>query len=159
MFSRLAELLQRAERSESVLAVILTGAGGYFTSGADIKELQNDGGSRRRSPASAGVNRGFNRFGVTGYSGENVRQDHPIRTDLWRRQDLSSGALPPDWNAPAERDRVRLGVQQRIPLVGAPVFLPYAEDEFADAKLAVVCFRFCIHPRWFYAVPHGAGEC
>ncbi|CAM9225213.1 unnamed protein product [Scytosiphon promiscuus] len=43
VFSRLAELLHRAERSESVLAVVLTGAGGYFTSGADIKELQNDG--------------------------------------------------------------------------------------------------------------------
>ncbi|CAN0445024.1 unnamed protein product, partial [Scytosiphon promiscuus] len=48
VFSRLAELLHRAERSESVLAVVLTGAGGYFTSGADIKELQNDGRCRKR---------------------------------------------------------------------------------------------------------------
>ncbi|CAM9764342.1 unnamed protein product, partial [Hapterophycus canaliculatus] len=42
VFSRLAELLRRAEHSDSVLAVVLTGAGGYFTSGADIKELQYD---------------------------------------------------------------------------------------------------------------------
>eukprot|EP00903_Cladosiphon_okamuranus_P010535 g9965.t1 len=38
--SRLAGLLERAARSESVVAVILTGANGYFTSGADVKELQ-----------------------------------------------------------------------------------------------------------------------
>ncbi|CAN0264817.1 unnamed protein product [Pylaiella littoralis] len=40
VFSRLAALLETAERRESVLAVVLTGAGEYFTSGADIKELQ-----------------------------------------------------------------------------------------------------------------------
>ncbi|CAM9301813.1 unnamed protein product [Ectocarpus fasciculatus] len=40
LFLRLAQLLERAERSESVLAVVITGSGGYFTSGADIKELQ-----------------------------------------------------------------------------------------------------------------------
>lgn len=45
MFSRLAVLMDRAEQSESVLAVVLTGAGEYFTSGADVKELQNDGQS------------------------------------------------------------------------------------------------------------------
>lgn len=43
-------LLQRAERSDSVLAVVVTGAGGYFTSGADIKEIQNDGKSVYRVP-------------------------------------------------------------------------------------------------------------
>eukprot|EP00752_Nemacystus_decipiens_P009762 g8718.t1 len=38
--SRLAELLEKAAQSESVVAAVLTGANGYFTSGADIKELQ-----------------------------------------------------------------------------------------------------------------------
>lgn len=42
VFSRLVELLERAEQSEAVVAVVLTGAKGYFTSGADIKELQTD---------------------------------------------------------------------------------------------------------------------
>ncbi|CAN0061535.1 unnamed protein product [Ectocarpus sp. 6 AP-2014] len=40
LYLRVVQLLERAERSESVLAVVITGSGGYFTSGADIKELQ-----------------------------------------------------------------------------------------------------------------------
>jgi len=54
VFSRLVELLARAEQSESVLAVALTGAGGYFTSGADVKELQTG----RKSSSSGGVLKG-----------------------------------------------------------------------------------------------------
>ncbi|CAN0544786.1 unnamed protein product, partial [Ectocarpus sp. 12 AP-2014] len=40
LYLRVVQLLERAERSESVLAVVITGSGGYFTSGADVKELQ-----------------------------------------------------------------------------------------------------------------------
>lgn len=47
VFSRLVELLERAELSESVLAVVLTGANGYFTSGADVKEIRTDRESMR----------------------------------------------------------------------------------------------------------------
>lgn len=49
MYSRVAELLDRAEKDESVVVVVLTGAGEYFTSGADIKELQTLGAHERPS--------------------------------------------------------------------------------------------------------------
>ncbi|CAN0347845.1 unnamed protein product [Ascophyllum nodosum] len=39
VYLKVAELLERAEKDESVVAVVLTGAGDYFTSGADVKEL------------------------------------------------------------------------------------------------------------------------
>lgn len=53
----MAELLGRAARSESVVAAVLTGANGYFTSGADIKELQTGREFRAYScfPAEGGT--------------------------------------------------------------------------------------------------------
>lgn len=36
------ELLRQAEHNDSVVAVILTGSAGYFTSGADLKEMASD---------------------------------------------------------------------------------------------------------------------
>ena len=46
MYLRVAELLKKAADRESVLAVIIMGTGSYFTSGADIKELQSKGARR-----------------------------------------------------------------------------------------------------------------
>ena len=43
VYLKVAELLERAEKDESVVAVVLTGAGDYFTSGADVKELMTSG--------------------------------------------------------------------------------------------------------------------
>eukprot|EP00904_Undaria_pinnatifida_P002900 jgi/Undpi1/12610/HiC_scaffold_6.g02279.m1 len=40
VYLRIVELLKRAADRESVLAVIITGTGSYFTSGADLKELK-----------------------------------------------------------------------------------------------------------------------
>lgn len=52
MYARVTELLDRAEKDESVVVVVLTGAGNYFTSGADIKEIETSGA--RESLSCAG---------------------------------------------------------------------------------------------------------
>lgn len=49
IFARLAQLLREAADNPSVVAVILTGSGGYFTSGADVKEMASvDPGTGRQ---------------------------------------------------------------------------------------------------------------
>lgn len=57
MYLRVSDLLDRAEKDESVVVVVLTGAGEYFTSGADMKELEALG--VRESPSCAGHQHSF----------------------------------------------------------------------------------------------------
>ena len=53
MSERLAECLQRIRRDDDIRAAIITGQGGVFSAGADLKQRTSGGGVRTRRAAAA----------------------------------------------------------------------------------------------------------
>lgn len=47
VYLRIVELLGIAAKNDSIVVVVITGGRGYFTSGADIKELEGEGGDMK----------------------------------------------------------------------------------------------------------------
>ena len=55
MGDRLVDILERVRRDDAIRAAILTGAGGAFSAGADLKQRASGGGARAEDKAAAAV--------------------------------------------------------------------------------------------------------